>query len=139
MVDNGDISWGARQTNECGRQRGGGGAERGEAWVVQEAVNPAELKRIIEGLPLETSAVAAVEWRLGQLDPPQFAALLTELARDNHAFRCATSIHLFLWMSQRLVWFGGFNAIGSHDSPCSKPCPGSLAAPGASVGGPQRM
>ncbi len=57
-------------------------------WV-QEAVNPAELKRIIEGLPLETSAVAAVEWCLGQLDPPQFAALLTELARDNHAFRCA--------------------------------------------------
>ena len=46
-----------------------------------------ELKRIIEGLPLETSAVAGVEWRLGQLDPPQFAALLTELARDNHAFR----------------------------------------------------
>ncbi len=55
--------------------------------LVQEAVNAAELKRLIEGLPLETSAVAAVEWRLGQLDPPQFAALLTELARDNHAFR----------------------------------------------------
>lgn len=56
--------------------------------MAQEAANPAELKRIIEGLPLETSAVAAVEWRLGQLDPPQFAALLTELASDNHAFRC---------------------------------------------------
>ena len=54
---------------------------------MQEAVNAAELKRIIEGLPLETSAVAAVEWRLGQLEPSQFAALLTELARDNHAFR----------------------------------------------------
>ena len=53
----------------------------------QEAANAAELKRIIEGLPLETSAVAGVEWRLGQLDPPHFAALLTELARDNHAFR----------------------------------------------------
>ena len=55
--------------------------------TVQELVNAAELKRIIEGLPLETSAVAAVEWRLGQLEPSQFAALLTELARDNHAFR----------------------------------------------------
>ena len=55
--------------------------------ALQEAVNAAELKRIIEGLPLETSAVAAVEWRLGQLEPSQFAALLTELARDNHAFR----------------------------------------------------
>ena len=54
---------------------------------MQEVVNAAELKRIIEGLPLETSAVAAVEWRLGQLEPSQFAALLTELARDNHAFR----------------------------------------------------
>ena len=54
---------------------------------MQEAANAAELKRIIEGLPLETSAVAAVEWRLVQLDPPSFAALLTELARDNHAFR----------------------------------------------------
>ena len=32
--------------------------------------------------------MAAVEWRLGQLEPSQFAALLTELARDNHAFRC---------------------------------------------------
>jgi hypothetical protein len=60
---------------------------------VQEAANAAELKRIIEGLPLETSAVAAVEWRLVQLDPPSFAALLTELARDNHAFRCAALIH----------------------------------------------
>ena len=55
---------------------------------LQDAANAVELKRIIEGLPLETSAVAAVEWRLGQLEPSQFAALLTELARDNHAFRC---------------------------------------------------
>ena len=54
---------------------------------VQEAASASELKRIIEGLPLETSAVAGVEWRLGRLDPGQFAALLTELARDNHAFR----------------------------------------------------
>lgn len=66
---------------------------------VQEAVNAAELKRIIEGLPLETSAVAPVEWRLGQLEPSQFAALLTELARDNHAFRCGTeSLHLMSWL-----------------------------------------
>lgn len=68
---------------------------------MQEAANPAELKRIIEGLPLETSAVAAVEWRLGQLDPPQFAALLTELARDNHAFRCVGRM-LFSWASHLL-------------------------------------
>lgn len=60
--------------------------------LVQEVVNAAELKRIIEGLPLETSAVAAVEWRLGQLEPSQFAGLLTELARDNHAFRYICSI-----------------------------------------------
>lgn len=39
-------------------------------------------------LPLETSAVNAVAPRLAMLDPKQFAALLTELARDNHAFRC---------------------------------------------------
>ena len=63
--------------------------------AVQEAANAAELKRIIEGLPLETSAVAPVEWRLGQLEPSQFAALLTELARDNHAFRCGTeTLHI---------------------------------------------
>ena len=59
--------------------------------AVQEAANAAELKRVIENLPLETSAVAAVEWRLGPLEPAQFAALLTELARDNHAFRCAAA------------------------------------------------
>jgi len=47
----------------------------------------AELKRVIEVLPLETSAVNAVAPKLAMLDPPQFAALLTELARDNHAFR----------------------------------------------------
>ena len=55
---------------------------------MQEAANAAELKRIIENLPLETSAVAPVEFLLGKLEPSQFAALLTELARDNHAFRC---------------------------------------------------
>ncbi|CAK0784210.1 hypothetical protein CVIRNUC_007414 [Coccomyxa viridis] len=63
--------------------------------VPQDAANAVELKRIIEGLPLETSAVAAVEWRLGQLEPSQFAALLTELARDNHAFR---AWQLFDWV-----------------------------------------
>lgn len=50
----------------------------------------AELKRVIEVLPLETSAVNAVAPRLALLDPPQFASLLTELARDNHAFRCGS-------------------------------------------------
>ena len=53
-----------------------------------DAVSVVELKRVIELLPLETSAVAAVAPRLAVLDPPKFAALLTELARDNHAFRC---------------------------------------------------
>ncbi len=65
-------------------------------WVrcgAQDMAGASELKRIIEGLPLETSAVAGVEWRLGQLDPPHFAALLTELARDNHAFRCAAHVY----------------------------------------------
>lgn len=83
-------------------------------WM-QEAVNPAELKRIIEGLPLETSAVAAVEWRLGQLDPTQFAALLTELARDNHAFRCVppTTSTTFVLPSVmvRLKRFSGVDAV----------------------------
>ena len=67
----------------------------------QEAANAAELKRIIEGLPLETSAVAGVEWRLGQLDPPHFAALLTELARDNHAFRWVAPLLIMGWLSGR--------------------------------------
>ena len=53
----------------------------------KEGVSVTELKRIIEMLPLETSAVNAVAPRLAMLDPKQFAALLTELARDNHAFR----------------------------------------------------
>lgn len=44
---------------------------------------------MLQGLPLESSAVAAVAPRLARLDAAHFAALLTELARDNHAFRCA--------------------------------------------------
>lgn len=58
-------------------------------------VNPAfleEMKRGIETLPLETNAVTSVGARLGALDAPAFAALLKELARDNHAFRY--DIHL---------------------------------------------
>ena len=55
----------------------------------KEGVSVSELKRVIELLPLETSAVNAVAPRLAMLDPKQFAALLTELARDNHAFRSA--------------------------------------------------
>ena len=67
-----------------------------KSWVQQsdpafdmpkEGVSVTELKRVIEMLPLETSAVNAVAPRLAMLDPKQFAALLTELARDNHAFR----------------------------------------------------
>lgn len=56
--------------------------------IPKEGVSVTELKRVIEMLPLETSAVNAVAPRLAMLDPKQFAALLTELARDNHAFRC---------------------------------------------------
>lgn len=50
-------------------------------------VSVSELKRIIELQPLETPAAAAVASRLALLTPPQFSALLSELARDNHAFR----------------------------------------------------
>ena len=46
-----------------------------------------ELKRGIEMLPLETNALTSVAAHLGSLDAPGFAALLKELARDNHAFR----------------------------------------------------
>ena len=70
-----------------GRAHGCTVQETESSGFVQDMASASELKRIIEGLPLETSAVAGVEWRLGQLDPPQFSALLTELARDNHAFR----------------------------------------------------
>ena len=59
--------------------------------IPKEGVSVTELKRVIEMLPLETSAVNAVAPRLAMLDPKQFAVLLTELARDNHAFR-STSI-----------------------------------------------
>ena len=55
-----------------------------------------ELKRVIESLPLETSAVAAMAPRLEKLDAPQFSALLTELARDNHAFRFGPPLCLHL-------------------------------------------
>ena len=47
-----------------------------------------ELKRTIEALPLETNAVSSVAPRLAALNAPAFAALLKDLARDNHAFRC---------------------------------------------------
>lgn len=50
-------------------------------------VSVGKLKRIIELLPLETSAVNAMAPQLALLDAQQFANLLTELARDNHAFR----------------------------------------------------
>lgn len=53
----------------------------------KRGVSVADLKKVIDMLPLETSAVSAVANRLAQLTPEQFAFLLTELARDNHAFR----------------------------------------------------
>ena len=52
-----------------------------------QGVSVGELKRIIELQPLEMPAAAAVASRLALLNPPQFSALLGELARDNHAFR----------------------------------------------------
>lgn len=46
--------------------------------------------------PLETPAASAVASRLALLSPPQFSALLSELARDNHAFRCVVvGMHAF--------------------------------------------
>lgn len=55
--------------------------------VVQAPLPVSELKRVIEMLPLERSAVAVVAPCLATLEPADFAALLSELARDNHAFR----------------------------------------------------
>ena len=67
-----------------------------------EGVSVSELKRIIELQPLETPAAAAVSSRLALLSPPQFSALLNELARDNHAFRWAHAsphdIATFAWL-----------------------------------------
>lgn len=54
-----------------------------------EGVSVSELRRIIELQPLEMPAAAAVASRLALLTSPQFSTLLGELARDNHAFRCA--------------------------------------------------
>lgn len=54
---------------------------------VQAPLPVSELKRVIEMLPLERSAVAVVAPCLATLEPADFAALLSELARDNHAFR----------------------------------------------------
>ena len=56
-------------------------------WRMQAPLPVAELKRVIEMLPLERSAVAVVAPCLATLEPADFAALLSELARDNHAFR----------------------------------------------------
>ena len=65
---------------------GGEGGRRGLG-MGSEGVSVGELKRIIELQPLETPAATAVASRLALLSPPQFSALLSELARDNHAFR----------------------------------------------------
>ena len=54
---------------------------------MQAPLPVSELKRVIEMLPLERSAVAVVAPCLATLEPADFAALLSELARDNHAFR----------------------------------------------------
>jgi hypothetical protein len=54
---------------------------------LQEEARIGNLKRVIESLPLETSAVTTAAPHLSSLNGAQFAALLKELASDNHAFR----------------------------------------------------
>ena len=56
---------------------------------LQEEARIGNLKRVIESLPLETSAVTTAAPHLSSLTGYQFAALLKELASDNHAFRCS--------------------------------------------------
>lgn len=56
---------------------------------MQERIHLGNLKRLIESLPLEASAVTTAAPHLATLTGPQFAALLKELASDNHAYRCA--------------------------------------------------
>lgn len=67
----------------------GQGSHGGASTGAKTNISVGELKRVIELLPLEASAVNAVAPRLAILDSQQFASLLTELARDNHAFRHA--------------------------------------------------
>lgn len=58
---------------------------------LQEEARIGNLKRVIESLPLETSAVTTAAPHLSSLTGSQFAALLKELASDNHAFRYGPS------------------------------------------------
>ena len=58
---------------------------------VQGTISVAELKRVIGGLPLETSAVAALAPQLALLEPTDFCTLLKDLAKDNHVYRCLTA------------------------------------------------
>jgi len=60
---------------------------------MQEQARIGNLKRVIESLPLETSAVTTAAPHLNSLSSAQFATLLKELASDNHAFRCAAWEH----------------------------------------------
>jgi len=53
----------------------------------EERIHLGNLKRLIESLPLEASAVTTAAPHLATLTGPQFAALLKELASDNHAYR----------------------------------------------------
>lgn len=84
--------WSMVTRMEPGGGTGGGSTDeglRGRGAAASESASVGELKRIIELQPLETPAASAVASRLALLSPPQFSALLSELARDNHAFRCA--------------------------------------------------
>lgn len=62
---------------------------------LQDQARIGKLKRVIESLPLETSAVTTAAPHLSSLSGAQFAALLKELASDNHAFR---AWQLFDWV-----------------------------------------
>ncbi|KAK9811789.1 hypothetical protein WJX72_010082 [[Myrmecia] bisecta] len=61
----------------------------------EAGVSIPELKRVIEGLSLEKSAVVAVAPCLAQISPQEFSSLLLELAHANHAFR---AWQLFDWV-----------------------------------------
>ncbi len=56
--------------------------------VSQERLHLGNLKRLMERLPLEASAVTTAAPHLATLTPLGGSALLKELASDNHAYRC---------------------------------------------------
>jgi hypothetical protein len=106
------------------------------------ALSVAELKRVIEALPLEKNAVAIVAPRLVAFSPPDFCALLRELARDNHAFRwlsvclsaecllweLARDNHAFRWLSSQRAYSLRFRRPGFAAPQCAAERAGARAA-----------